>query len=212
MAREQAQGALRIASLSRADPVSYVVFDLLYRAFEPVMARPLSARRELLRGLLEGAGGPRLVLSEGVVGAGKRTFAEMGRLGLEGLLAKRLDSSYRPGARTDAWIKVKTTQRIHCAILGYVLDESGGLRSLIVGTDDEGELRCVGKVGSGLGAEMRSRLLAELRARPRPTPLVPTAERGEWVEPGLYCTVTYLERTGDGNLRAPVFEGLVEDG
>jgi bifunctional non-homologous end joining protein LigD len=118
-----------------------------------------------------------------------------------------------PGARTDAWIKVKTTRQLHCVILGYVLDDGGGLKSLIVGTneDEDGRLTCVGKVGSGLSNAERAALLTRLRSSPRDEPLVATAEIGHWVEPELFCTVSYLERTPDGNLRAPVFEGLVGD-
>jgi len=212
MSREQARAPMKIETLTRSHPASYVVFDVLFRDFEPVMQRPLHARRELLRELVEAAASPRLVLSDGVVGEGVQTFSQMREMGLEGMVAKRLDSPYFPGARTDAWTKVKTTVQIHCVILGYALDEGGGLKSLIVGTDDEGELRCVGKVGSGLSNAERIGLLKALRQRPRAAPLVATSEQGEWVEPELFCTVSYLERTPDGNLRAPVFEGLAEGG
>ena len=212
MAREQGRGSIKIQNLVRTHPASYVVFDVLFRAFEPVMQRPLHARRELLREVVEGAGDARLVLSDGVIGAGVHTFEQMVRMGLEGVVAKRLESPYLPGARTDAWIKVKTTVQMHCVILGYALDGGGGLKSLIVGTDDGGELRCVGKVGSGLSNAERVGLLEALRRRPREEPLVPTAEEGQWVEPELFCTVSFLERTPDGNLRAPVFEGLAEGG
>jgi len=210
--REQARGTRQIDHLAGALPASYVVFDILFHGFEPLVQRPLHARREVLRELVERAASPRLVRSEGVVGSGIATFEQLAALGLEGLVAKRLDAPYLPGARTDAWIKVKTTRQVHCVILGYVLDEGGGLKSLIVGTNEVGEggeLTCVGKVGSGLSNAEREGLLARLRQSPRATPLVPTAEVGQWVEPELFCTVSFLERTADGNLRAPVFEGLV---
>jgi bifunctional non-homologous end joining protein LigD len=70
----------------------------------------------------------------------------------------------------------------------------------------------VGKVGSGLSESDRASLLARLRSLHRPGPLVATLEVGQWVEPELYCAVSFLEWTPDGNLRAPVFEGLVEGG
>jgi len=216
MSREQARSSIKIQNLVRTHPASYVVFDVLYLGGYPVMERPLSARRELLRGLVERAASPRLVMSDGVVGEGVQTFEQMRAMGLEGMVAKHLDSSYAPGARTDAWIKVKTTQQMHCVILGYALDDAGGLKSLIVGTNDEGRLRCVGKVGSGLADAERRGLQERLDALRRDAPLIETGETGEtaersvWVEPELFCLVSYHERTPDGNLRAPVYEGLVE--
>lgn len=216
MRREQARGAIKIEHLAATLPASYVVFDILFHGYEPLVQRPLHARREVLRELVERTAHPRLVRSDGVVGSGVATFEQMTALGLEGMVAKRLDAPYLPGARTDAWIKVKTTQQAHCVILGYVLDEGGGLKSLLIGTNEldpdtggEGELTCVGKVGSGLSNAEREGLLERLRQSPRSEPLVPTGEVGHWVEPELFCTVSFLERTPDGNLRAPVFEGLV---
>jgi DNA ligase D-like protein (predicted ligase) len=210
--REQARGTHTIAALSGSLPASYVVFDVLYSRFEPLMQRPLFARREVLRELVEAAGNPRLVRSDGVVGEGRAAFDQLAALGLEGMLAKRLDAPYLPGVRGDSWIKIKTTRELACVILGYLLDDTGGLRSLIVGSDARGELACVGKVGSGLSESDRASLLARLRSLHRPAPLVATLEVGQWVEPELYCAVSFLEWTPDGNLRAPVFEGLVEGG
>jgi DNA ligase D-like protein (predicted ligase) len=210
--REQGRGTRTIANLAASLPASYVVFDVLYSGFEPLMTRPLFARREVLRALVEAADNPRLVRSEGIVGGGRAVFEEMRGLGLEGMLAKRLDSPYLPGARTDAWIKIKTSQELACVIVGYTLDDGGGLKSLILASDARGELACVGKVGSGLSETDRADLLARLGARPRSSPLVPTAEAGQWVEPELFCTVGFQEWTPDGNLRAPVWRGLVEGG
>ena len=83
--------------------------------------------------------------------------------------------------------------------------------SVVVGMEDGGELRWVGQVGSGIDAALRARLNGLLRARLRPEPLVPCGVEGLWVEPGLYCTVSYAERTPAGNLRAPVFTELIEE-
>ena len=84
-------------------------------------------------------------------------------------------------------------------------------KSLIVAApEEEGRLRCVGRVGSGIGERERARLNELMRARPRSDPLVPCDVAGRWVESGLYCRVTYQERTRRGDLRAPVFEELLE--
>jgi DNA ligase D-like protein (predicted ligase) len=203
--RENARQRARVAKLAQELPVVYVVFDLLYRSYEPLLEQPLHARRGRLQELVERAGNPRLVLSQGVVGQGLQLFAAVRERGLEGVIAKRLDSRYRPGERTDAWQKIKPVQVVHCAILGYEEDVQGGLKSLVIATDVDGELRCVGRVGSGLSVADRERLWPLLQARRRSTPWLAADVPGIWVEPGLYCQVSFLERTASGSLRAPVF-------
>ncbi len=107
LSRNQARSPLKIQFLARILPVTYVVFDLLYERYESLLAQPLSTRRERLEKLIQGCAHPRLVFSQGVVGSGKAFFAEICHQGLEGMMAKRLDSRYRPGRRTGAWIKIK---------------------------------------------------------------------------------------------------------
>ncbi len=210
MGRRHARGTARIAALARGSPATYVAFDLLYRRFEPQLALPLQQRRALLAEVVRGVD-PRLVLSDGVVGKGKALFEQVRRQGLEGIVQKRLDSPYRPGQRTDAWIKAKCTQTAVCAILGFEPNGARDFKSLVIAVDDGGQLRCVGQVGSGIGDAVRRRLNDWMRGHPRPQPLVPCDVRGSWIEPGLYCTVEFLERTPNGNLRAPVFVELLDE-
>ncbi len=207
--RMQARGKLRVEALQRSLPARYVVFDLLYLAGASLLARPLSERRERLRELLERTREPHFEFSDGVVGPGRAFFEQTRARQLEGLVAKELDGAYLPGKRTRSWIKVKTTRTVPCAILGFVPDARGDLTSLIVAIEEDGRLVSAGRVGSGLTDALRARLLELCRARPRATPFVPCTEAGTWVEPGLYCSVSYLERTDKG-LRAPVFVGLLE--
>jgi DNA ligase D-like protein (predicted ligase) len=207
--RMQGRGALRVAALRRARPARYVVFDLLYLAGDAQLGRPLSERRARLAELLTQLGEPTFDFSDGVVGPGRAFFAETRARALEGMVAKELDGAYHPGKRTRSWLKVKTTRRAPCAILGYVLDERGDLASLVVALEEGGHLVSAGRVGSGLDGKLRARLLELCRARTRATPFVPSDEDALWIEPGLFCTVEYLERTERG-LRAPVFVGLLE--
>lgn len=202
----------RAAAAARRHPVVYVVFDLLYRDHESLLAEPLHRRRAALERLLHEVGEPRLLLSEGVVGTGLALFAAVRERGLEGIVGKRLDAPYRPGERGEAWLKMKPVQSVHCLILGYEPDGERDFKSLIVATDFDGELRCVGKVGSGLSVANKADLWPRLSARRAPRPLVEAGMTGCWVEPGLFCTVQFLERTANGNLRAPVFAGLVPGG
>jgi ATP-dependent DNA ligase len=209
MSRERKSAGPALAALAAEEPVSYVAFDVLYHAGASVMARPLAARRELLADLVARAAEPRLVLSDGVVGAGLAFFAGIRARAVEGMVAKRLDSAYLPGKRTDAWIKVKQRKTALALILGYL---GPSVQSLVIATDfGEGAgLEPVGRVGSGLTARDCARI-AELGAGlRRAEPLLPSAEPAVWLEPRLFCRISYLERTEHG-LRAPVFHELVVD-
>ncbi len=213
MSRQQARGAATITRLASELPASYVVFDLLSLDFEDLTQLPLRERRARLEALLGDFENDRVVLSSGVVGAGRSFFEQAAARELEGMVAKRLDSRYLAGKRSDAWTKVKTTRRLHAVILGWMPDDTGDVSSLVIGAPDaDGALRHVGRVGSGLTEAMRSRLLEELDQRPRSTPLVPCPERARWVEAGLFCVVDFLEYTREGRLRAPVFVDLIIDG
>lgn len=207
LAREQARGERRIRQLTATNPAGYVVFDVLWAEGVSVMDRPLRERRALLETVCADVD-PRLVLSEALAGSGPDVFEIVSAQGLEGVVAKRLSGRYHPGRRTDEWLKIKTFRELQCAILGWT-GAPDDVRSLIVGAVVDGELRCVGKVGSGLGEAVRRELARAFAGRARAAPLVPCPCEGRWVEPGLYCVVSFLEFTRDGMLRAPVFRQLV---
>jgi DNA ligase D-like protein (predicted ligase) len=192
------------------EPVTFVAFDLLYEDHKPLLDQPLEARRARLEALGLEEVGPRVARSEGVVGGGLAFFEQALGLGFEGMLAKRLASPYEPGRRSGAWVKSKAPTVIPCAIVGWVEDDRGDLKSLVVAADDRGVLRCVGKVGSGLDEATRRTLRTRFATRTREQPVVPCPFEAHWVEPDLVCRVAYLERTRGGTLRHPVFRGLVE--
>ncbi len=211
LSREQIRAPRKAETAARATPVTYIVFDQLYSAFDPVLDEPLSSRRERLEETAGALDERCLVFSEGVVGGGVAFHRAACERELEGTVAKRLSSRYLPGRRTDAWIKIKRRLSTLCAIIGFVPAGDDDIRSLIVATEEDGELRPAGRVGSGIDSAMRDRLNRLLRERLRSRPIVRCGIRGKWVEPGLYCKVTYSERTGSGEFRAPVFEGLIEE-
>jgi bifunctional non-homologous end joining protein LigD len=220
--------------------VRYVTFDLLYEGFESRMDLPFSRRRQLLEKIAEKARCPELVLSEGLSAEGRALYRQACEQGLEGVVGKRLSSPYAAGKRNGAWIKVKRRLALQAAIIGYI-EKPGPARSpartparspagtpdfqslLVAGVkpgteagsalpgEEPGPLRYLGKVGSGFDAALRARIMSLLQERPRRTPLVPCPEKARWVEPGLYCEVSFAELTSAGVLRAPVFERLIEE-
>jgi DNA ligase D-like protein (predicted ligase) len=210
LTREQTRGPLKIRSLARTLPATYIVFDLLYEGFQSTMDLPLNGRRARLRRLLAKVDSPHLLLSEGWVGAGRNLFVKATAEDLEGVIAKRLSSSYQPGKRTDAWIKIKKRSELLCAIIGFLPNGPDDFRSLILAVEEVGCLRCVGKVGTGFDDRLRRRIAAMLSARLVPHTTVPNKIRSAlWVSPGLFCRVSFLERTAGGELRAPSFKELI---
>ena len=211
MGREHARDPLKIRSLAHTTPCTYVVFDLLYNNYEPLLKQPLVERRAQLQELLEPHQSGFLMLSDGIVGDGVTFYEHAIAQELEGIVAKKLTSLYRPGIRSDSWLKIKRNQELQCAVIGYQETE-GEVRSLVIAAmDDEGQLRCVGKVGSGLDGEIRDRMTPLLEELHTDQPLVPNPHDAHWVSPGLYCIVHFLERTTSGDLRAPVFKELLID-
>jgi DNA ligase D-like protein (predicted ligase) len=208
--REQARGPHRVAALAAELPAAYVVFDILYRDFTSLMDEPLHARREILQQVVEGRQGPFLALSEALPGRGTALYERVCADGYEGLMAKRRDSRYSPGRRSDAWVKVKRRQQIACVVIGFHPEGKAGFRSLLLAAPDEdGRLAYVGRVGTGFRAPVRRELAARLWASRASAPVVPVEDREAlWVEPVIFCTVAFLERTRSGTLRAPVFVDL----
>ena len=215
MSREHARTPLKVRTLARTTPATLIAFDLLYENFASLMNRELTDAASVWSRWYAAAALPQLVLSDGLIGPGQAFFSEVCKRGLEGVVAKRLNSRYLPGQRSDAWVKVKRGDRARCAIIGFVLSATvaNDFRNLLLAEEDDTGLHYVGKVGTGFSEAVRRRLNELLGSRLRPRPVVPCKIRGKWIEPGLYCTVRFMERTPRGELRMPVFEELfVEEG
>ncbi len=209
--REQGHGERNIARLAQQIPGTFVVFDLLYDGGESIMDAPLRERRTRLQEIVEAHPHPRLVFSDGVVGQGLTYFEHAADAELEGIVAKRLSSKYTPGKRSSSWTKVKRRHQIPCAVIGYLEDENKEVRSLAIAAHVDGELRAVGRVGSGMTAAQRAKLAEMFADHVQEKPFVETRHpTAIWVAPGFYCSVSYLEWTSEGQLRAPVFEGLLD--
>jgi DNA ligase D-like protein (predicted ligase) len=208
--RDHSRSPLRVRTLAQTTPVTYVAFDLLYFGYDSLLAEPLTERRRRLHDLVRHTNQNALVFSDGIVGQGQAFFDEACRRGLEGVMAKRLDSPYLPGKRTDAWRKIKKCESLICAIVGFVPSGDDDFGALIIAAQEGDSFRCVGKVGTGFDLAMRRRLNKLLWSRLRPRPWLPCKIKGKWVEPGLFCRVQFMERTTGGELRAPSFKELLE--
>ncbi len=111
--RHQVRAPQKIRLLSRTTPAVLIVFDLLYCDYRSLMPQTLLCRRERLAAMLQDANAQQVVFSEGIVGAGRVFYEQVIARQLEGVMAKRLNSRYLPGRRSDAWLKIKPRRGAH---------------------------------------------------------------------------------------------------
>jgi bifunctional non-homologous end joining protein LigD len=196
-----------------AAPV-YVVFDCLYARGADLRHRPLAERRHTLEAEVRER--PPLQLARRLDEDGLRAFATAERLGLEGLVAKKLAGVYRPGTRSAEWLKVKVRQEDEFVIGGFTRPEGSRQHfgALLVGAWERGALRYAGKVGTGFAGRTLADLMKQFAPLVRPTAPFrdPPRERHvTWLAPRLVGQIGYTELTEDGRLRHPVFLGLRDD-
>lgn len=218
--------AMQAATDARStESLVFVLFDLLFLDGEDLTGRPLRDRKEPLQSLLAGAP-PALQFSEHHVGSGALFYRHACKLGVEGVVSKRLDRPYKPGDR-GVWRKVKCLHREEFVVVGWTDPEGsrphlGAL--LLAYYDPNGRLVYAGRAGTGLNTTQ----LRELGDRLRPlaadrmpldvppprgsrfgSPLV--LSRVHWVRPEMVVEVKYLTWTDDNLLRQVSFEGVRED-
>ncbi len=221
----------RTAKLAVSRPVTYMVFDLLRVGGLDIMRRPLSERRRLLESL-DLPGVTRTHLGRQVWQVSEQHDDGLAlshatkEADLEGVVSKRRESLYVPGARSESWVKVPNRTEF-VAIVGGWIPETGStdrLGALWVGhAADEATFESrpvlypLGRVGSGLGHAQRDDLVQVLHEIGRPTcpfepaPTGPDVRRTRWVEPMLCVQVRYLAVTENGTLRQPVLRALRPD-
>jgi bifunctional non-homologous end joining protein LigD len=192
-----------------------MLFDVLWLDGHSTSELPYTERRRLLEQL--SLTGPTWQTPPTTVGGGAAVVRAAEDLGLEGVVAKRLDSTYQLGRRSDAWRKVKATQGQEFVVGGWLPGAGrleGKLGSLLVGYFDDGVLRYAGRVGSGIDETKRTALDAQLAPLARtssPFDVTPKLPDPQWVEPQLVVEVAFQNWTRAGVLRAPRYRGLRDD-
>ncbi|WP_022889463.1 ATP-dependent DNA ligase [Agromyces italicus] len=215
-----------IAEAAASVPVRLLLFDVLEAGGTPLVEEPYRVRRARLESLVRPRRGVPVEVPAPATGDAEDALEESRALGLEGLVAKRPGSVYRPGVRSDDWVKLKLTRTQEVVVGGYrrgVGSRAGRIRSLLVGipaerdgADGEPSLEYVGRVGSGFRERELERLLARLDATVQPdAPFaeVPAADAADavWVRPELVGEIEFSEWTGTGVARHPRWRGLRPD-
>ncbi len=196
-------------------PVTYVIFDLLYLDGHSTLPLAYEQRRELLEALeLEG---PAWRAPAYHRGEGSALLAATRKLGIEGIVAKRLDGAYELGRRSSGWLKVKNVAEQDVVIGGWTPGEGGRsstLGALAAGVMEDGKLIYAGKVGTGFTEKtlaLVQRELEPLRRDSSPFEGRQPPKGTVFVEPKLVARVELREWTRSGTMRAPSFKGLRDD-
>lgn len=213
-----------IAKVGREIPATYIIFDVLYHDDRLLIDLPYSERRRILEEL--DPSGPAWQTPVHKAGEGPAMLAASRKVGLEGILAKRLDSKYEAGKRSGAWLKIKNQRRQELVIAGWVPGQGkreGTIGALLVGYWDRPpsesaksspRLVYAGKVGTGFSARTLADLaakLAPLRREASPFAAKPPVAGAVFVDPLLVGEFEFTEWTPHNTLRHPSFKGLRPD-
>ncbi|OJW97846.1 MAG: DNA ligase D [Bacteroidetes bacterium 43-93] len=204
----------------------YYIFDILWLDGYDLKELPLTDRKAILENVIK----PNdiIKLSQAFETSGTEMLEAAKQMGLEGIMAKRKDSTYHVGNRTRDWLKIKANKRQEVIIGGYTRNEDSSkpFSSLLVGVMQGGKLHYIGKIGTGFNSKLQKEMLEQFRpliinkppfadtpdvnkpSRFRPNPPKATAT---WLKPKLICEVSYAEITSDGVMRHPSFEGMRND-
>ena len=213
---------------SEADgELTYYVFDILWYEGIGLMELPLADRRKILEDVLP-KHDDRIRLSQVFDVKGSDFFRAAKQMGLEGIIAKKKDSTYSPDLRSKEWLKIKVHKRQEVVIGGFTKNEGSSKKfsSLLLGVYEGKKLHYVGKVGTGFSDKLQNEMMAQFKpliinetafaetpdvnspSRFRPNPPKATAY---WLKPELVCEISFAEVTGDGVFRHPSFEGMRSD-
>jgi bifunctional non-homologous end joining protein LigD len=193
----------------------YYVFDLLWLDGLNIMEEPLYLRQEILKKLIPENGVIRF--SDHIDAIGIDFFEIARENNLEGIIAKKKDSTYIPDSRSKTWLKIKAEQRHEAVICGYTKkrDSDRLFSSLILGVYEKDKLAFIGQAGTGFTQQGQQDLVKKMK--PHITRNCPFEQEPElsdavvWLKPFLVGEVKYTELTPEGIMRHASFQGLRED-
>lgn len=205
----------------------FYVFDIMWLNGYDLTKVPLQERRHVLGQTLKGTV-DMIRMSETFDSTASDLLAAAAKMGLEGIMAKKIDSLYYPGARTKEWLKMKSNVRHEVVIGGYTQNEGSSktFSSILVGVFEKGKLHYTGKIGTGFSDRLQREMMKSFKPLIRKTsPFIETIDVNKpsrfrhnppnatvtWLKPELVCEVSYTEMTSDGVMRHPSFEGMRED-
>lgn len=204
----------------------YYLFDILWLDGYDLTNVALIERKEILKKIIPSQGNIRV--SEAFETSATEFFALADKMNLEGIIAKKADSIYKPDVRSREWLKVKTEKHQEAIIVGYTINENTNKKfsALLMGVYEGKELVFIGPVGTGFTVKMQEALLkkmkpletekcpfAEVPDYNKPSRFKPNPPKAEvvWLKPKLVAEVSYRAVGSDGGMRHPSFRGLRDD-
>lgn len=193
----------------------YQVFDLLWLNGHSTENLSFLQRKELLKDALKET--DFIKYHDHILEKGKDFFRMIDKMNLEGMIAKKIDSTYSEGERTDDWLKIKSQQTEDVLICGFTAPKGSRKKfgSLILGRYDENELVFCGHTGTGFSDKTLTELhdlMKPLIAPKSAFKNIPkTNEKATWLQPKLIAEIKFTEVTNDGLFRHPVFLRLRDD-
>ncbi|HSH66958.1 MAG TPA: DNA ligase D [Bacteroidia bacterium] len=204
----------------------YYIFDILWMDGKDLTSLSLLKRRDILSQVMPDD--DRIRLSKIFMESGTDFYNAAKQNGLEGIIAKKADSKYYPGTRTDNWLKIKANKRQEMVIGGYTVndDTSKPFSALLVGFYDKKKFIYAGKIGTGFSVKTQNEMLKlfkPLETSNNYFDVVPDVNKPHrfrtnpphaeviWLKPQLVCEVSFAEMTSDGVMRHPSFEGMRMD-
>ena len=206
-----------IERLSTSTPAALVLFDILVDDDDALIAKPWTERRARLLKLVGKRMAPHLWVTESIEGDGKKMLERARRQGWEGIIAKRMDSTYEPGKRSRNWLKLKIEFREEFVVGGYTEPRNAReyIGALLLGFFDKNRFIYAGHTGGGFtrdGLSDMHKRLKPLERKTSPFEETPKSnEKAHWVKPEVVVEVKFSEWTADRRLRQPIFVGLRDD-
>lgn len=192
----------------------YYVFDLLYLNGHDMTHLPLIERKSLIEEVIEDI--PQVYYCDHVASMGNNFYEQVIAAGLEGVIAKKADSSYIIGSRSENWLKIKSMESQEVIICGYTDSDGQIFGSLILALYKDEQLTYVGNCGSGFNDALQKELIQLFEAyRAEKNPFGKRinlkGRKPHWLSPELICEVKFSEWTTSGSMRHPVFKGMRSD-
>jgi len=202
---------------STSTPAAIVLFDILVEGDDALITKPWTERRARLLKLVGKRTSPHLWVTESIEDDGKKMLDRARRQGWEGIIAKRMDSTYEPGKRPRSWLKLKIEFREEFVVGGYTEPRNARehIGALLLGYFDKNRFIYAGHTGGGFTRQGLSDMYKRLKPLERKTSpfeeTPKTNEKAHWVKPEVVVEVKFSEWTADRRLRQPIFVGLRDD-
>ncbi|HUS30218.1 MAG TPA: DNA ligase D [Kofleriaceae bacterium] len=215
--RMHLKDASDISGHVKTTPSALVAFDLLVDGDDVLVAEPWTTRRKRLEKLIGTSAITGVRLGDTGPGDGEKMLARARRDDWEGIMAKRTDATYQPGARSRDWLKLKVEFRQEFVVGGFTEPRNTRehMGAMLLGHYDGDDFVYVGHTGGGFTRESLAAMAKRLkRLERKSSPFstkVRTNEQAHWVRPEIVVEVKFNEWTDDDRLRQPIFLGVRDD-